>query len=939
MKNLLNPKWLLVVNTLPIVLLFILQVGDFQVIKSLLEEDGVACWKLFGSILAGLAVINALYAGFLIIKKKTVSVWYVVFGLVAYIAFLYGYYYNINYIFPSSVPQWMLSGNVEIYACTFLMPMMAYCLFVLVVRLTSSPAQHKAWLNFLLTISVPIGVYLFGVVILPLFNSYSRSLDQVLLILFIIATLAFLFFLVRSVYILTSKKASFWKKYQLFWKIPVTILFPILGLFLNNGWFTENFFGSGGVFGDFSSFWFPLLALVTGGLLCLPNPKDKLYRLLLYLARCVTFTYSIYFFLVFLPYLPLSILAILLVGVGFLMLSPLLLFVVHVNDLYKDFVYLARFYSRKLLTLLACAAFLIIPVIMTVNFMHDREVLNEAMEYVYKADYSKSYSLDRKSIGRTLHAISGQKQRGSILFFDYTPYISTYYNWLVLDNMTLSDKKINTLQYIFEGKELRFSNKEEELRSSHGVELTDWQVESEYDESQQAWKSWVHLEITADDSGWGSSEYATAISLPDGCWISDYYLYVGDRKEMGILSEKKSAMWVYSQIKDENKDPGILHYLSGNRIAFKVFPFAQNEVRKTGIEFIHKEPAVIVLDSIPMLLGNLDREWTAASTQNEPSIQYISAKEKENLREVTRKSYFHFLVDVSAHEKDLEKEWVQHIEKLKNENPHLSKDAKVSLVDTYVRTFSIEEDWKSAYEKSSLDGGFYADRGIKTALYQAWQEDAYPVIVVLTNRVESTLFDTNYADFKYVYPESDYFYTLWKDGRLRTHSLLYNSEYSWLAEVTDFSPVDVLEYKHSDGSSSYLRNDGKSEVILKKDKEMIAESDIRSKDWTTALLLQGEWLSQQMRPNYPEKDWLNLVQQSFDSGILTPVTSYMVVENEAQKAALLRKQKEVLSSDRAFDIGGTESSQRMSEPSMMILLVLMGIVMTFYYRRRRSMIR
>ena len=41
-----------------------------------------------------------------------------------------------------------------------------------------------------------------------------------------------------------------------------------------------------------------------------------------------------------------------------------------------------------------------------------------------------------------------------------------------------------------------------------------------------------------------------------------------------------------------------------------------------------------------------------------------------------------------------------------------------------------------------------------------------------------------------------------------------------------------------------------------------------------------------------EKNWINLVQYSFISKIMNPTTSYLVVENEAQKAMLKKKQEQ-----------------------------------------------
>ena len=67
---------------------------------------------------------------------------------------------------------------------------------------------------------------------------------------------------------------------------------------------------------------------------------------------------------------------------------------------------------------------------------------------------------------------------------------------------------------------------------------------------------------------------------------------------------------------------------------------------------------------------------------------------------------------------------------------------------------------------------------------------------------------------------------------------------------------------------------------------------------------------------------------------MTPVTSYLVVENEAQKAILKKKQEQVLSSNKSLDLG--EDTQRMSEPSFILLTVLLGLVLWCRQKRQRK---
>ena len=75
-----------------------------------------------------------------------------------YTIYLYTYYFDKV---PFDIPQWIASDNLLVYAGTFIMPTLVYSLFVLVSRLTPGTKHHKAWVNFLAAISIPVLGYLF----------------------------------------------------------------------------------------------------------------------------------------------------------------------------------------------------------------------------------------------------------------------------------------------------------------------------------------------------------------------------------------------------------------------------------------------------------------------------------------------------------------------------------------------------------------------------------------------------------------------------------------------------------------------------------------------------------------------------------------------------------------------------------------------------------
>ncbi|MCO6164480.1 MSEP-CTERM sorting domain-containing protein [Flavobacterium sp. NRK F7] len=938
MRNLLNPKWLFVINTLPLVVLFFLFFGQFNIIKTLLEDSSIQLWKSFGLSLGLLGLLNFAYAVYLTLKKKNVSVWFGLIALLCYIPFIYLYGYHLDKIIPFSIPQWMVSGNIFLYVGTFLMPTLAYSLFVLVSHFTPENKEHKAWMNFLIAIGIPIAGYIFTQIILPLWQPFDRDFSvHAMVILVITATLVFLFFLIRGVFILATKKAEVWQKYQLAWKIPIAIVLPLIGLAVNNGHLFNNFGPSdSGIFGDFNNAWFYILAAFNGILVCLPNLENKLYRLLVFIGRSVTFAYTFYFFLVFLPFLPLSVIAIIAIGTGFLMLTPLLLFIIQINELSKDFTYLKTQLSKKLIIGISLLSFLVIPAFITITYLKDKSVLNETLSYLYSPDYSKQYEIDKVSLQKTLNVIKSHKDhrdsRGGI-FGNGIPYLSSYFNWLVMNNLTLSDSKINTIEKIFFGK-TSFELRPENIQNDN-VQISNISTNSTYDKSQNAWKSWVDLEITNKSGNTWFSEYATTINLPEGCWISDYYLYVGDVKEPGILAEKKSAMWIFSQIRNENRDPGILYYLTGYKVAFRVFPFAKDEVRKTGIEFLHREPITLNIDNNIIELGNIEETiYEKIETEN---IAYVSVQQKQKLNSVKRKPYFHFLVDASKNQNRNSTDFIKRIEQVIEANQPLSEHAKISFVNSYVTTTTLDKDWKEEYKNQTFEGGYYLDRAIRTTLFNAYQDKSktYPVIVVVTDSIQNAVFDKDFADLKFTFPESDLFFNLDKKGNFREHSLTENpiKELPEILRECMFCET-VLEYKLTDNSVANLANNNQPSIILRKDIFEVSETEIKEKNWQSALTMQGQWTSQILHPEISDKEWLNMVKYSFISKVMTPVTSYLVVENEAQKAMLKKKQEQALSGNKSLDLG--EDTQRMSEPSLILLTILLGLVIWYREKRKRQ---
>ncbi|MBX2875603.1 MAG: MSEP-CTERM sorting domain-containing protein [Saprospiraceae bacterium] len=937
MKNLLNPRWLLLINTLPIIILFSLMIGKYQVVSSLLLKNEISRWHGFGFALLGLALMNLIYTGMLLIRKQKVSPFYGLVALLTYIPYLYLFSYNVEFLMPWRIPNWLMGTEGFLYVGTFLMPTLAYSLFILVHHFTPKGEDHKAGLNFILALLIPFSWYFFLTTILPLWQPVNTQFaEHTIIILIIAGTVLFLFFLIRLIYILSLKRIEAFQKYQLYWKIPITILFPLLGLALNNGHLDLGSFLGSNVFGNFSHFSFYGLALLNGLVLCLPNLDRESYRLGLFIARTATFAYTLYFFLVFLPFLPLSVMAIIAVGLGFLMLTPLALFVIHISELTADYKYLRSRLSSPLLRTIAISALLILPLLVTFNYLNHRRHLHRALDFVYHPNYEQSDDhINKRALAHTLQTISEHKDRGRGFDLGFkTPYLSSYYNWLVLDNLMLSNTKIQQLEKIFFGEgsfhvATTFINNEQ-------VEITDLQTRSEWDAKEQVWRSWVDLEITNQQADSWMAEYATQIELPEACWISDYYLYVGDRKEMGMLTEKKSAMWVFSQIRNENRDPGLLHYISGNKVSFRVFPFADQEVRRTGIEFVHRSPVEIKLDDQLISLGEPGNQAVGMAIPPK-GILYLEKREQLELDTLYRKPYYHFLVDVSKIEETDFIRYQQEIQTiLQGEGPD-QQAAKVSLVGTASQTFSITDDWTSAWQPNSRPEGFNLDRALRKELvaHHHQQSSDYPIFLIMSPTPFQNLIEKDFADLAFTYPEGDDFYFLMPNGNWTRHRM--SSSPHKIEEVVNISGIKgkpVLAYPNGQAPSHFFPLGKEIIWAITEDYSAGYDPSLVEKSWAAALTLAANWRWQQLYPERSDEIWRPSVKASFDAHILSPLTALIVVENEAQKAALLKKQSEVMKAKSSLDAG--EDAARMSEPSFFLVLLLGGGLFWWDRRKRRN---
>lgn len=938
MRNLMNPRWLIVINTIPVLLLAATYFGAFQIIHTLLEPESIRLWAIFGGALFFLWINTLIYALLSIQKKQNIHALYGLISLIFHIPFLYIFAHYFDDIIPFSIPLWMLPDNMILYIGSFLMPTMAHALLTLVIGLTPPrEGGYRSWKNFLLAFSIPLLWYFFMQVIFPLWRPFhSRISEHVVIIAVLASTTIFLLFLGRGFYVLAQKRGPVSKNFQLLWKIPVTLIFPILGLLLNNGYFDYWNIGFDGVFGDFNHPWFYAIAVLNGIILCLPRPEHAAQRLLLFATECMTFSYTIYFFFVFIPFLPFSVLAILGFGLGFLLLSPLALMVIHGIEIGRDFRFLKQFYSSKTLSVIFILGAAFIPLTLSWYYTQDRYALHDALSFVYQSDFDEvpPKKVNTTALQRVIATVRSHKDKrsSSEISIGQTPFLSPFYNWVVLDNLTLSENKIRRLEEIFLGKsEYHQWDTPTRMPDNDQVAISGIKTQANYDSQQQAWTTWVDLEITNYTGR--QKEFFTSFELPEGAWISDYYLWIEREKVPGILAEKKSATWVYRQIVSRRRDPGILYYLRGNRVNFRVFPFAAQQTRKTGFEILHKEPLTFELGGQKVQLGDSisqGKMLTEAIYSPQKEVVYIPNALKEQLPEVERTRYFHFIVDCSVGKDSLRADYVRTLNQLAAQYPEAIKNAQISFTNTYTQQMAFGENWQQAIQEQDFSGGFYLERSIKSILVAQGLRPTpqVPQIMVLSNHIDQAILPYSFTDY-ILTPEVTHFQQINTDQMIKTFALSQDTGYS-LGSALPPSPK-VLAWPNAATPLAYLPASPGPAVVLLKPMEITAQNLPRTKNWADALEVAGRYQSYQRYPGQKDEEWLPMVKNSLASHLLTPVMSFISLENEAQRTALIKKQAQVLKGNQALDLD--EEAHRMSEPGFFICLLIM-ILWGFWFRKK-----
>jgi hypothetical protein len=699
--------------------------------------------------------------------------------------------------------------------------------------------------------------------------------------------------------------------------------------------------------------------------------------------RSVTFPVSFYFFLFVLPYLPIGVLAILLLGFGFLVWIPVVIFLVHMKALAEDWKAAVSSLGLRKSAMFLGAGLLALPLFFGVQAVKDKIVLKKAVQFVYSSEARGDLTFDgsAQDVARTMRALQQFKEG------DGFPYLSDMYNAIVFEGMVLSDEKIRHMYRLFSGEDLpRIYGGSLWGRRSSRRNFTPGSAPDERDVNivsenmatlsplpgmrqstlslSVAWPEKKDQKDIKEPRSWQDGrprEFYQVIDLPPGVLISGFRLKVGEDMVPGRIFEKKTALWVYEQIKNTRKDPGLLVYQSPTRVELKVFPVEAHETRQVEIDFLYPDhfyPSIKLNDREVAILTPVAGVSPAGVIG--ASLMALPEGVIRQLPAMERKPYYHFIVDRSLQASLPLETYGELIRKLAVKNPEITKvkftAANFETQSLTPRSVGLNDagQWQKALERMSLplQGSLDLQRVLQSELLAykeqcldqvdsgCWQE--YPFFIVLTGAPQNVLpFSERLDPLRRYVPEVNKYYIVSLQKGDEPRLLWGASEKATSAKVVLLRQGQHMAVVSSQARGYYDQVEGaRVEVfdpatgVFKSldDLRPLGDNPVYEQGLKLMRRNEAAWIS--LRLMDKDKRWL--VEQSRQLGILAPATAYMVVERDAQFRGLEDKEREKMRASDAFDLGeNVEPQNAVNSPAPSWLLFFVAMVFWLGLKRWR----
>ncbi len=435
-----------------------------------------------------------------------------------------------------------------------------------------------------------------GAILEPL--GHFEALIVAMLFCGLLFALGFFFLLLRMLVLMADRCLALQKQsrnFDLFLKIVIVWALPFCGLMLN----IKIPFPM-----PCYSPWYLAMTFLTGLFILLPpsSSENAALRWFGWLTRWAVYPFTLYFFFLFLPFMPIAIFAIVIMGAGFLIFAPTLLMALHSHTLLDDARWLrARGASIRMLAITGLLAFSVIPAGLAARAGFHRAVLHDLLATCLNAD---SAIMNRPPLRRPVIAKHVLKEAYDFKNGVSVPLLSWGYRRLVFDGLTLPDDRLDSLW-----RTVTSDPRPEKPRNEFGLHVL-----SSQDDAFRRERRWhrahptegvtalsakatrlpgehddeitLHLTLGKEHAtslSQGQYGYTGTLHLPPAAFVTGLSLKIGDAWEEGRLFERTAAEWVYRRITEQRLDPALLTAAAApGHYTLQVFPVEEHrQVRIT----------------------------------------------------------------------------------------------------------------------------------------------------------------------------------------------------------------------------------------------------------------------------------------------------------------------------------------------------------------------
>ncbi|MFK7750560.1 MAG: MSEP-CTERM sorting domain-containing protein, partial [Kordia sp.] len=592
-----------------------------------------------------------------------------------------------------------------------------------------------------------------------------------------------------------------------------------------------------------------------------------------------------YFFIVFLPYLPLSFVALVFAGAGFLLLTPIVLMILQYKIMSRQFASIAQKYTRKRVLILSFVCVSLVPIAFLGFCIDHKNYLNEIIAETDQFDASdRNYKdHDVEKLRYIFKKMQKDNQRLSVKHVQKRlPLLSVFYDWYVFDNLQISEQKKAEIERLFFGKEFfAWNNYNPPIQTNTTLTYTS---NTEYIAKDDFYKTQIDLKIT-NIGNVAVGEFQSQFTLPKDVFITDYYLDIEGRRTHGILAEKKAANWVYNRVTARRIDPGILQYVYGNVLSLKIFPFGKDQTRTSGFTLYHRTPVHFSINDTPIAIEvhPLAQDIMELGTNS----FYIPTKVKKELPKASLPVTYYFLVDNTTKGASFRKQFKEDFEMFSTE---IQEEINVLYVDADVN-------WGTP--TTPKESSFNYRKAIKQIQYLHRDQKRIPYVIVYApykNRLTG----------KYLSQEIDKAFPF--DNLVECSH--WNKKLPKTIELLTFSRNEQSYFIRNNDEPSLLNLDTTDDLAI----------HFAGNPYLKALQLRLFHDVNDLNPKRKKAYWLHALRESFTQHVLTHSTTFISLETKAQEETLLQFQEDIMNEDYTEKTGS--ETRRMSEPYFWLLLLV-----------------